>query len=58
MQLCVCFDRMGLYDEAARMNEQALLMRPQDSAALANRAYFTSMLQRASENREIQAEEA
>ncbi len=44
MQLCVCYDRMGLTREAARMNEQALLLRPGDAAATANRAYFEKAL--------------
>lgn len=44
MQLCVCYDRMGDYDLAAQMNEQALLLRPGDEAALKNRAYFSRIL--------------
>ena len=40
MQLCVCYDRMGRTQEAAAMNERALLYHPGDGAALQNRAYF------------------
>ena len=40
MQLCVCYDRMGRTQEAAAMNERALLIHPGDAAALSNRAYF------------------
>lgn len=43
MQLCVCYDRMGRPQEAAAMNERALLLRPGDKAALQNRAYFEAM---------------
>jgi len=58
IQLCVCCDRLGLHEEASRMNEQALLMRPQDPAALQNRAYFSRILKRTCESRKIQTEEA
>lgn len=44
MQLCVIYDRMGDRHMAAKMNEQALLLRPGDAAALANRAYFERVL--------------
>lgn len=44
MQLCVIYDRMGDTPLAAKMNEQALLLRPDDAAALANRAYFERAL--------------
>lgn len=44
MQLCVCYDRMGDMRAASCMNEQALLLRPGDAAALSNRAYFESKL--------------
>ena len=40
MQLCVCYDRMGRTQEAAAMNERALLLHPGDRAAMSNRAYF------------------
>lgn len=40
MQLCVCYDRMGMRKEAIAMNELALTYRPGDTAALANRRYF------------------
>ena len=40
IQLAVCYDRMGRYDEAEEMNELALSFRPDDTAALANRVYF------------------
>lgn len=44
LQLCVCYDRMGLFKLASQMNEQALLARPGDPTALSNRAYFESRL--------------
>lgn len=50
MQLCVCYDRMGLPRLASQMNEQALLLRPDDPAALSNRAYFARVLAPEQEN--------
>ena len=50
IQLCVCYDRMGRHREASQMNEQALLMRPDDPAALSNRAYFARVLAPQQEN--------
>ena len=47
MQLCVCYDRMGEHRKAAQMNEQALLLHPDDEAANRNRAYFAGILQNA-----------
>jgi len=44
MQLCVIYSRMGDDVLASQMNEQALLLRPNDSAALYNRAYFEKKL--------------
>jgi len=44
MQLCVIYSRMGDDVQASRMNEQALLLRPGDGAALQNRAYFSARL--------------
>jgi len=44
MQLCVLYDEMGDAYLAAQMNEQALLLRPDDAAAQANRAYFRQAL--------------
>lgn len=46
MQLCVILSRLGEDDEACRMNEQALLLRPGDPAALYNRAYFAQRLKK------------
>ncbi|MBQ7887039.1 MAG: glycosyltransferase family 2 protein [Clostridia bacterium] len=46
MQLCVILSRLGEEEEACRMNEQALLLRPGDPAALGNRAYFTQRLKK------------
>lgn len=46
MQLCVILSRMGEEEEACRMNEQALLVHPDDPAALQNRAYFAYRLQK------------
>jgi len=44
MQLCVLLDRMGRTQEAAQMNERALIARPGDAAALENRRYFQEKL--------------
>ena len=44
MQLCVIYDRQGQTLLASQMNEQALLLRPGDAAAMQNRAYFTRAL--------------
>ena len=44
MQLCVILSRLGDDVEASKMNEQALLLRPGDPAALSNRAYFSARL--------------
>lgn len=46
MQLCVILSRLGQEEEACRMNEQALLLRPGDPAALYNRAYFAQRLKK------------
>lgn len=46
MQLCVILSRLGKEEEACRMNEQALLLRPGDPAALYNRAYFAQRLKK------------
>lgn len=40
LQLCVCFDRMGLTKQAIDANERALRIKPESEAALGNRAYF------------------
>ncbi|MGN0772374.1 MAG: glycosyltransferase [Candidatus Ventricola sp.] len=44
MQLCVILSRLGDDVEASKMNEQALLLRPDDPAALSNRAFFSARL--------------
>lgn len=49
MQLCLIFSRLGDDVEASKMNEQALLLRPNDPAALSNRAYFSQRLAAAGE---------
>ena len=46
MQLCVILSRLGEEEEACRMNEQALLLRPGDPSALCNRAYFAKRLKK------------
>ena len=46
MQLCVILSRLGEEEEACRMNEQALLVRPGDPSALYNRAYFAQRLKK------------
>ena len=50
MQLCMILSRLGEEEEACRMNEQALLLRPGDPAALYNRAYFARRLQKERQN--------
>jgi len=52
MQLCVILSRLGEEEEASRMNEQALLLRPGDPAALYNRAYFAQRLKKDRQNQE------
>lgn len=44
MQLCVIYSKMGDEVLASQMNEQALLLCPEDKAALSNRAYFQKRL--------------
>jgi len=44
MQLCVIYSRMGYDVMASQMNEQALLLRPDDPAARSNRLYFEKRL--------------
>ena len=44
IQLCVCYDHLGNTRLASQMNEQALLARPGDPAALQNRVYFEGKL--------------
>ena len=46
MQLCMILSRLGEEEEACRMNEQALLLRPGDPSALYNRAYFAQRLKK------------
>ena len=46
MQLCLILSRLGEEEEACRMNEQALLVRPGDPSALYNRAYFAQRLKK------------
>lgn len=46
MQLCVIYSKMGDDLRASQMNEQALLLRPDDPAALFNRNYFANRLGR------------
>lgn len=52
MQLCVILSRLGEETEACRMNEQALLLRPGDPAALYNRAYFAQSLKKGRQDME------
>jgi len=51
MQLCVLLDRMGRVREAAMQNERALIVRPDDPAAMQNRKYFSGKLKDFSEQR-------
>ncbi len=44
LQLCVCYDRLGRIRQASQMNERALLEKPGDPVALANRKYFENRL--------------
>ncbi|MBR4038705.1 MAG: glycosyltransferase family 2 protein [Clostridia bacterium] len=52
MQLCVILSRLGEEGQACRMNEQALLLRPGDPAALYNRAYFAQKLKKDRQDKE------
>lgn len=52
MQLCMILSRLGEEEEACRMNEQALLLRPGDPSALYNRAYFARRLQKDRQDQE------
>lgn len=45
LQLCVCYDRMGLHRLAYEHNEAARRYRPQDTRVLQNKAYLESILQ-------------
>lgn len=40
MQLCVCLDKLGRYQEAEAYNDKALAVKPKDKAAHANLEYF------------------
>ena len=40
IELAVCYDRMGRWEEASRWNEVAALFKPGDSAVSLNREYF------------------
>lgn len=42
MQICVCYDRLGNIDMAKYYNEQAALIKPNDSSVMHNRKYFMS----------------
>ena len=44
LQLCVCYDHLGDFRQAAQMNERALLEKPGDTVALENRKYFEKRL--------------
>ncbi|MFF2484281.1 glycosyltransferase [Paenibacillus sp. NPDC058071] len=44
LQLCVCYDRMGRYDEAYRENERAAQYRPGDPRIISNRQYLQGRL--------------
>lgn len=44
MELCVLLDHMGKTREAAEENERALIARPDDPAAMGNRAFFARKL--------------
>lgn len=44
LQLAVCYDRLGNYEQANQHNEQALFYRPGDQRMLDNRVYFQNKL--------------
>lgn len=44
LQLCVCYDRQGLYRQAYECNEKALAYEPQHPSMLANKAYLEQRL--------------
>ncbi|WP_338555120.1 glycosyltransferase family 2 protein [Paenibacillus sp. KS-LC4] len=43
LQLCVCYDRLGDYEQAYRHNEAARAFRPDDPRVLQNKAYLESL---------------
>jgi glycosyltransferase involved in cell wall biosynthesis len=45
LQICVVYDRQGLYKEAAIANEKAMRFRPHDPIMQKNKTYFLSRLQ-------------
>ena len=44
MQLCLCYDRLGQKEKAARYNERAGRIKPHDAAYLHNKQYFQGVL--------------
>lgn len=47
LRLCVCYDRMGDHEAAARCNAQAAVYRPDDAAVQQNTAYFAALRDKA-----------
>ncbi|MDO5142954.1 MAG: glycosyltransferase [Eubacteriales bacterium] len=48
--LCVCYDRMGRYREAALWNERAAVFRPSSPAVAYNRRYFARLEEQTGNN--------
>lgn len=46
LQLCICYDRMGLYDKAEGFNEAAAALNPESAAIEYNRKYFAALKNR------------
>ncbi|GGG87267.1 tetratricopeptide repeat-containing glycosyltransferase family 2 protein [Paenibacillus radicis (ex Gao et al. 2016)] len=49
LQLCVCYDRLGKYDEANHHNELAARYRPEDPRIISNREYLQNRISRKGE---------
>lgn len=50
IHLCICYDRLGKWENANTYNELAGMYRPMDAAVLQNRAYFRKKFAEAEEN--------
>ncbi|MEL7609228.1 MAG: glycosyltransferase family 2 protein [Bacillota bacterium] len=44
IQLCVCYDRMGMHEKAREYNKEAARWKPDDPAVLFNEQYFSRLL--------------
>lgn len=44
IQLCVCYDKLGLYDEAFKYHKLSMAVKPDDEAVKFNQKYFKNLL--------------